>query len=99
MGVLHLCFLFDVLVILYNRGNKAHKFLPCCRKRQDYKTKAFLFLFCRGKQSVSRHRTLCFIKQNKLFLYVETNCSFMLEQSVLPYWNTLFRLDKTDCSL
>ena len=32
------------------------------------------------------------IGRNKLF-------SFMLEQSVLPYWNTLFCLDKTDCSL
>ena len=30
---------------------------------------------------------------------IETNCSFMLEQIVLPYWNTLFCLDKTDCSL
>ena len=39
------------------------------------------------------------IGRNNLFLPIETNCSFMLEQSVLPYWNTLFCLDKTDCSL
>ena len=61
MGVLHLCFLFDVLVILYNRGNKAHKFLPCCRKRQDYKTKAFLFLFWKNfsvNQGLPIHSTI-----------------------------------------
>lgn len=39
------------------------------------------------------------LQQNTLFSTEETNCSFMLEQSVLPYWNTLFCLDKTDCFL
>ena len=41
MGVLHLCFLFDVLVILYNRGNKAH--LAAVNGKT---TKRRLFCFC-----------------------------------------------------
>ncbi|KXT30000.1 hypothetical protein HMPREF2141_04185 [Bacteroides uniformis] len=55
-------------------------------------------MFCRGKQSVSRHRTLCFIKQNKLFLYVETNCFNRKKQTVLSCWNKVFFPIGTLCS-
>lgn len=51
------------------------------------------------EHSVSSSETICFNIKEQFVLLDETNCSFMLEQIVLPYWNTLFCLDKTDCSL
>ena len=43
-------------------------------------------------------RTLCFIKQNKLFLYVETNCFNRKKQTVLSCWNKVFFPIGTLCS-
>ena len=54
-------------------------------------------LFPLTKQSVSYKGTDCFNMANKLFLYIGTNCSDTLKQSVQTYVNTLFRRLGTMC--